>query len=101
MILRDTRVPGEFTFFIRSGECQVVREMTLVRRRPAVGKRRLILPPMGADDSIHPTFKIKSYDHVKKYFLVVSRLGEGDCFGVGEDLTKMSIITVKKVGMLL
>ena len=56
---------------------------------------------MGADDSIHPTFKIKTYDHVKKYFLVVSRLGEGDCFGVGEDLTKMSIITVKKVGVLL
>lgn len=71
--------------------------MILVRRKPAVGKRRLILPPMGTDDNIDPLFKIKTYDHIKKYFLVTARLGEGDCFGVGEDLTRMSIISVKKV----
>ena len=97
MILRDAGNPGEFAYFIRSGQCQVIREMTLIRRAPAVGKRRLILPPVKNDNNINPLFKIKTYDHIKKYFLVICRLGEGDYFGVGEDLTKMSIISVNKV----
>ena len=100
VILRDTRTPGEFVFFIKSGQCNVVREMVLVRREPAVGKKRLILPPVGADNKIDPLFNVKTHDQVKKYFLVIARLGEGDYFGVGEDLTKMSIISVKKVGTL-
>lgn len=100
VILRDTRTPGEFVFFIRSDQCNVVREMVVVRREPAVGKKRLILPPVGADNKIDPLFNVKTYDQIKKYFLVIARLGEGDYFGVGEDLTKMSIISVKKVRKL-
>lgn len=72
--------------------------MILVRRQPAVGKRRLILPPLGPDGRIDPLFKTKTYDHIKKYLLVIAHFGEGDCFGVGEDLTKMSIISGEKVG---
>lgn len=75
--------------------------MILIRRQPPVGKNRLILPPMTADDKINPKFNIKIYDHVKKYFLVIGLLRQGDCFGVGEDLTKTSIISVKKVRWLL
>ena len=63
-----------------------------------MGKKRLILAPVGADNKIDPLFNVKTHDQVKKYFLVIARLGEGDYFGVGEDLTKMSIISVKKVG---
>lgn len=72
--------------------------MILVRRQPAVGKRRLILPPLGPDGRIDPLFKTKTYDHIKKYLLVIAHFGEGDCFGVGEDLCKMSIISGEKVG---
>lgn len=62
--------------------------------------KRLILPAVGADNKIDLLFNVKTHDHVKKYFLVIARLGEGDYFGVGEDLTKLSIISVKKVGTL-
>ena len=65
-----------------------------------MGKKRLILPPVGKDNKIDPVFNVKTHDHVKKCFLVIARLGEQNCFGVGEDLTKMSIISVKKVGTL-
>ena len=75
--------------------------MILVRREAAAGRKRLILPPVGPDESIDPLFKIRTKDHIKKYFLVIARLGEGDYFGVGENLTKMSIISVEKVGRLL
>lgn len=99
MILRDAGNPGEFAYFIKSGQCQVVQEMILVRRTPIVGKRRLILPPVDTDNKIDPDFKLKTYDHVKKHFLVISRLGEGDYFGVGENFSKMSIVSVNKVRM--
>ena len=71
--------------------------MTLVRRTPTVGKRRLILPPVDTENRINPLFKVKTYDCVKKHFLVICRLGEGDYFGVGENFSKMSIVTVNKV----
>ncbi|XP_068758583.1 cyclic nucleotide-binding domain-containing protein 2-like [Montipora capricornis] len=101
VILRDTHNEGEFAFFIRSGQCQVVREMILIQRKLAAGKRRLILPPVIDHDTISPKFKVKSCDEVKRHFLVIARLGEGDCFGVGEDLTKMYIISLKKVEIAL
>ena len=97
VILRDAGNPGEFAYFIRSGQCQVIREMTPVRRTPPLSKRRLILPPVETESHNSPVFKIKSYDYVRKYFLVVCLLDEGDYFGVGEDFTKMSIISVNKV----
>ncbi|XP_020613508.1 cyclic nucleotide-binding domain-containing protein 2-like [Orbicella faveolata] len=97
VILRDVGNPGEFAYFIRSGQCQVIQEMTLVRRTPTVGKRRLILPPVDTDNRINPVFKVKTYDRVKKHFLVICRLGEGDYFGVGENFSKMSIVSVNKV----
>lgn len=97
VILRDAGNPGECIYFIRSGQCQVVREMTLVRRTPPLAKRRLILPPLEAEGDNSHIFKIKSYDYVRKHFLVVCLFGKGDYFGVGEDFTKMSIISVNKV----
>ena len=63
-----------------------------------MGKRRLILPPVDTDNRLNPVFKIKAYDHVNKHFLVICRLGEGDYFGVGENFSEMSIISVNKVG---
>ncbi|XP_078377126.1 cyclic nucleotide-binding domain-containing protein 2-like isoform X2 [Oculina patagonica] len=101
VILHDAGYPGEFAYFIRSGQCQVIQEMALIRRTPAVGQRRLILPPVKNNNNIDPLFKIKAYDHVKKYFLVISRLGEGDYFGVGEDFAKMSIMSVNRVELVL
>lgn len=65
-----------------------------------MGKKRLILPPVGKDNKIDPVFNVKTHDPVKKCFLVIARLGEQNYFGVGEDLTKMNIISVKKVGTL-
>ncbi|CAH3124261.1 unnamed protein product, partial [Pocillopora meandrina] len=101
VILRDAGNPGECIYFIRSGQCQVVREMTLVRRTPPLAKRRLILPPLEAEGDNSHIFKIKSYDYVRKHFLVVCLFGKGDYFGVGEDFTKMSIISVNKVEIVL
>lgn len=66
-----------------------------------MGQRRLILPPVENNNNVDPLFKIKTYDHVKKYFLVICRFGEGDYFGVGEDFAKMSIISVNKVGIFV
>jgi len=97
VILRDLGNPGEFAYFIRSGQCLVTQEMTLVRRTPAMGKRRLILPPVDTDNRINPVFKVKTCDRVKKHFLVICRLGEGDYFGVGENFSKTSIVSVNKV----
>ena len=97
VILRDAGNPGVFAFFIRSGQCQVIQEMTLVRRTPTLGKRRLILPPVDTENRINPAFKVKNYDRVKTHFLVICRLEEGHYFGVGENFSKMSIVSVNKV----
>lgn len=101
VILRDAGNPGECVYFIKSGQCQVVQEMTLVRRTPPLSKRRLILPPVQAEGNNSFIFNIKSYDYVRKHFLVVCLFGKGDYFGVGEDFTKTSIISVNKVEIVL
>ena len=93
VILGDISGPAENLYFIQSGKCKVVREMTLFRKTLASGKSRLTLPPIHA-----------SHGHSKKTekkFLTIHILKKGDFFGVGEDLTKTYITSVGRVSTLI
>ena len=97
MILNDTIERTEFVFFIKAGLVRVVKEMTFVSRTLYSQAMKLSLPPIGKNQEVDSSFELKSNEKFRKYFLVVQVLEKGDCFGVGEDMTKTSFIAVGKV----
>lgn len=83
-------------FFIQSGKCKVVREITIIRSTSTSGKTKLKLPPI---DFTEGDSEGNKTDKVVKKYLTINVLKEGDFFGVGEDLKKTYIISVGRVSM--
>ena len=83
-------------FFIQSGKCKVVREITIIRSTSTSGKTKLKLPPI---DFTEGDSEGNKTDKVVKKYLTIHVLKEGDFFGVGEDLKKTYIISVGRVSM--
>ena len=83
-------------FFIQSGKCKVVREITIIRSTSTSGKTKLKLPPIDYTEGDNEGNKT---DKVVKKYLTIHVLKEGDFFGVGEDLKKTYIISVGRVSM--
>lgn len=87
----------DFSYFIISGKCNVVREMMLVKKFSNSGKARYSLPSI--KDTKNGILAVQ--DHVNKKIerklLIIRTLNEGDFFGVGEDLDKTYIITAERV----
>ena len=81
-------------FFIQSGKCKVVREITIIRSTSTSGKTKLKLPPI---DFTEGDSEGNKTDKVVKKYLTIHVLKEGDFFGVGEDLKKTYIISVGRV----
>lgn len=86
--------PADDVFFVQSGTCKVVREITMIKKESSSGKTKLKLPPLNFTDS---DMEKNDKDRVVKKFLTVHMLNKGDFFGVGEDLRKTFIISVGRV----
>ena len=97
VILGDMDVPADDVYFIHSGKCRVVREITMIKKESSSGKIQLKLPPINFNEkNIDNNVK----EHVVRKFLSVHMLSKGDFFGVGEDLKKTFIISVGRVSEL-
>ena len=84
--------PADDVYFIQSGTCKVVREITMIRKESSSGKISLRLPPI----NFNPR-SIKDKERVVKKLITVHELTRGDFFGVGEDLRKTFIISAGRV----
>ena len=74
--------------------------MILVRKHLRSGNRKITLPPLGTDQNVTSHFRLSCNESCKKYYLVVRLLNTGDYFGVGEDLRKISVISVGRVSVV-
>lgn len=90
--------PADDVYFIQSGKCRVVREITVIKKESSSGKIKLTLPPINFTDNY---IKSNPKESVVRKFLTIHILNRGDFFGVGEDLKKTFIISVGRVHCLL
>ncbi|XP_022803352.1 cAMP-dependent protein kinase regulatory subunit-like [Stylophora pistillata] len=98
VILGNMDTPADDVYFIQSGKCRVVREITVIKKESSSGKIKLTLPPINFTDNY---IKNKPKESVVRKFLTIHILNRGDFFGVGEDLKKTFIISVGRVHCLL
>ena len=98
VIIKDMRQSQDFSFFIMSGNCHVVRQIPVVVERLPFGKEKISLASVDEDDEVKKNMKIDGrYERFKNLYLVIQSLKEGQYFGVDEDIGKSSVITVTKV----
>ncbi|KAJ7381256.1 hypothetical protein OS493_001373 [Desmophyllum pertusum] len=100
VIVGDMDAPADDVFFIQSGKCRVVREITMIHKESSSGIR-LRLPPINFTDRGLINSNDKCKERVVKKFLTIHVLKKGDFFGVGEDLKKTFIISVGRVHCVL
>ena len=70
-------------YFIKSGECKVVREITLLQSKLPFGHRKLSLPPLKPDHTVADDFQPDKYQKLVKKFLHITTIRRGKFFGVG------------------
>ena len=81
----------DYVYFVQSGKCKVIREVTVVKTKLPFGKSHLALvlpdkpPRLSKDQSL------------EKRYLVLLTISHGGCFGVGEDLDQTWIVSENKV----
>ncbi|XP_022084507.1 uncharacterized protein LOC110975934 [Acanthaster planci] len=88
-------------YFIKSGTCKVVREVTLLQSCLPFGHTKLSLPPLDADHKVLDSFKPEKYQRLSRKLLHIANIGKGKFFGVGEDLRRTHIISAGKVECIL
>lgn len=89
IILKDN--DEDYVYFVQSGRCKVIREVTVVKTKLPFGKSRLALVPLGK------TPKLSKEQILEKRYLVLMTICRGGYFGVGEDLDQTWIISEGKV----
>nr|XP_004225769.1 uncharacterized protein LOC101242145 [Ciona intestinalis] len=98
IILGDTTETPEHMYFIVSGICKIVKQVTILETTShlGTGQTMLSLPP---DDALKAAqSKSKA---ISKRFLVIGQMEKGDYFGVGEDLSSTFIMASTKVDCLV
>ncbi|XP_065052865.1 cyclic nucleotide-binding domain-containing protein 2-like isoform X2 [Rhopilema esculentum] len=101
VIIKDMRQSQDFSFFIMSGNCHVVRQIPVVVERLPFGKEKISLASVDEEDEVKKNMKIDGrYERFKNLYLVIQSLKEGQYFGVDEDIGKSSVITVTKTEFL-
>lgn len=93
MIVGDIHIPPDNVYLIHSGDCRVVREITMFQREPLCGRKKLTLPPI--DHNKRDVNRNKEKE-IQKY-LTIHILKKGDAFGVGEDLKKTFVVSIGRV----
>ena len=89
IILKDN--DEDYVYFVQSGRCKVIREVTAVKTKLPFGKSHLALVPLGRNP------KLSKEQILEKRYLVLMTIGHGGYFGVGEDLDQTWIISEGKV----
>lgn len=101
VILSGKDPPPDFTFFIISGKCLVVRDVTLIKNVLPSGKARFTLPPIKVGVLNTERAKANEIKHrrrkIERKLLVIKTLEKGNYFGVEEDLGKTYIVSAGRV----
>lgn len=87
MIMKEV----DYVYFVNSGRCKIVREIIAVKTKLPFGKCRLSLVPP------EKTAVLSKNQTLQKRYLVLMTINVGGYFGVGEDLSKIFIISDDEV----
>ena len=93
MIVGDIHNPPDNLYLIHSGNCKVVREITMFQRESLYGSKKLMLPPI----DYNKRDVNRTNEKVIKKYLTIHILKKGDAFGVGEDLKKTFVVSIGRV----
>ncbi|CAB3976907.1 Hypothetical predicted protein [Paramuricea clavata] len=85
-----------FVYFVQSGRCKVIREVTVVKTKLPFGKSHLALVRPGKTPP-----ELSKDQSLEKRYLVLMIIGHGGYFGVGENLDQTWIVSEEKVECLL
>ncbi|XP_067022888.1 cyclic nucleotide-binding domain-containing protein 2-like [Acropora muricata] len=97
MIVGDIHSPPDNLYLIHSGNCRVVREITMFQRESLYGSKKLMLPPI----DYNKRDVNRNNEKVIKKYLTIHILKKGDAFGVGEDLKKTFVVSIGRVHCLV
>ncbi|XP_072039345.1 uncharacterized protein [Amphiura filiformis] len=101
VILGDLTEPPDRVYFIKSGKCKVVREITMLQSQLPHGRTQYSLPPINGKHDVTKTLKLEKHQKLMGKYLHVATIKSGDFFGVGEDLQKTFIISIGRVECIL
>jgi len=93
VIVTDLSTHKGNVFVVMAGTCLVVSKIDVVKESLPYGKEII---KMVAHDQIQE-IEITRYQKKDEIFLVLRKLYEGDCFGIGEQLPQTSVISDNKV----
>ncbi|XP_038057298.1 cyclic nucleotide-binding domain-containing protein 2-like [Patiria miniata] len=100
-IISDLAQAHDDIYFVKSGTCKIVREVTLLQSKLPFGDTKLSLPPLDADHNVPDSFKPEKHQRLIRKLLHIANIGRGKFFGVGEDLRRTHIISSGKVECIL
>jgi len=87
VILGDIEAPPDSVFFVRKGQCEIVRRIVMVRHQSPYLRPNLLMPKTAAK---RQDFLNKSYAKSRRFrrddvrFLTVTTLMPGNYFGAGK-----------------
>lgn len=84
LILGNVEHPPDNIYFIKAGECKIVREVTLIQSKTPYGKVKVSLPPLNEKHDVIEGFELQNSQKFIKKFLHIATIGKGSFFGVGE-----------------
>lgn len=82
---------------VMSGTCLVVSKVTVIKETLPYGKESMKMIPFNKCEQIELT----RYQRKEEIFLVIRKLIQGDCFGIGEHLPETSVISENKVSVFI
>jgi len=96
VIVKDLSTHKGTVYVVMFGTCLVVSKINVIKESLPYGKEyiRMITPEQVK------TAPITRYQRKESIFLVIRRLKQGDCFGIGEQLPQTSVISQHKVEVL-
>nr|XP_006823958.1 PREDICTED: cyclic nucleotide-binding domain-containing protein 2-like [Saccoglossus kowalevskii] len=102
VITSNLKTSPENVYFVISGKCRIIREMTLLRTELSNKRHNLTLAPSDTEEIVRPKSLFPNiHQNQEKHFIHVSTFGQGRYFGVGEDLSNIHITAYGKVQCLL
>ena len=93
MIVKDLSEHKGIVYVIMSGTCLVVSKINVIKESLPYGKESIRMVPYDKWDEV----EITKYERKEDIFLIIRKLGKGDCFGIGEMLPQTSVISKHKV----
>lgn len=104
VIIGDIDGQTDSVYFIRSGRCEIVRRLVLVRHQSPYQRPNILLPPITdrrKDFLNKPYCRNRRIDQQEVRFLSVTSLHPGNYFGAGESLRDTYILARGKTELLV